>query len=173
MLRMSALIEKILKEGFLLEAKNIGTLYHFTSASRLLKILQGNKLEAHPRPKGKYALSTTRDKNFHITGDRMEDGIHDISVRISLNGNKISERYKIVAFNYFGQDKEDDSKVTRADNTESEEEIYTNANGLINLRNYIIEITFFKDWSTRENFIIEKSIELLKQSNIPFKIEKI
>src|SRR6185369_7482418 len=171
-----SLIDKILKESFLIENKNIGVLYHFTSTNNLVSILESNKLnpskinlvntqlEMFNKKEMIYGVSTTRNKNFHKLNTKEIDGFHvsykiqksNQIARIELNANKISNKYKIFPYNAYKD---------RLTNSEYEEVIYTGEKGLINLKNYIIKITLFLITEPTRgtiNFYQKKLIPLLK-----------
>ena len=77
------------------ESKQVGNLYHFTYDSSILNILK-NGLRFVPdnteldKYKGTFYISTTRDYTGHKFYNEWE-----AKVRITLDGNKISERYLI------------------------------------------------------------------------------
>ena len=106
------------------EAKQVGTLYHFTGTGPLISILENNILKASDswatnddlRPFNAF----TRNKNGWDVGGFPTD------VRISIDGDKLSNKYKIQPFNMgFGVD-------------EMEERIYKD---IPNIKNYITDIT--------------------------------
>src|SRR5690606_37814795 len=66
-------------------------------------------------------VSLTRDKMFHKTANRVFDGITSVDVRITLDGNKLSNKYKIVPFNFWYKDRKNLTNAARPENTESEE----------------------------------------------------
>jgi hypothetical protein len=81
------LLESILEE--ILEAKQVGVLYHFTTYGKMVDIINNNfilnpKIHTHKSP----YISFTRDKYMKS---------HSISqeVRIKIDGDKLSETYKI------------------------------------------------------------------------------
>lgn len=162
MTKSNNLIKKILKE-----ARQRGTLYHYTKYFSLLEILKTNTLKSGNvrLPNGKiiFGISTTRNKNFH---DK-EREIGGISIRIDLNGDKISENYKIRPYNDFN-----DSSA-RTISSESEELISTGADGLVNLEKYIENIVIFPD---KEKAIPKRTfeiIDILRQKEIPFEYDDI
>jgi hypothetical protein len=105
------------------EAKQVGILYHFTDIEGLLGILKTNELWASETNADHVSL--TRDKQgWHV-------GTLDNAFRISLDGNKISNKYKIRPYSWWGND-----RGTR--NTESEEAVLTDK--ITNIRDYIIDI---------------------------------
>ena len=82
------------------ESKQVGTLYHYTSADGLKGILQSNSINASEEEylgNDLYFVSFTRNKNFHKKGSAF-----DVSMdyRIALDGNKLSNKYKITPFAY-------------------------------------------------------------------------
>jgi hypothetical protein len=81
------LLESILEE--ILEAKQVGVLYHFTTYGKMIEIVNNNfilnpKIHIHKSP----YISFTRDKYMKS---------HSVSqeVRIKIDGDKLSETYKI------------------------------------------------------------------------------
>jgi hypothetical protein len=110
------------------EAKQVGILYHFTDASGLLGILKTNELWASETNASHVSL--TRDKQgWHV-------GTLDNAFRINLDGNKISDKYKIRPYAWDGVDR-------GAGSTESEEAVLTDK--ITNIRNYIIDISANKE----------------------------
>jgi len=127
-------IWKDLKEG-----KQVGLLYHFTRTGNLITILKDNILKASdawatnddPRPFNSF----TRNKNGWDVGGFPTD------VRITIDGNKLSNKYKIQPFNMdFGVD-------------EMEERIYKD---ILNIKDYILDITVYIDGYN--NWEIDKDI---------------
>src|SRR3990167_9661499 len=81
----------------LIEAKQVGILYHYTSVSSFFKILDENVLKISRILKGNKKLSAvsfTRDKNFHS----LDRGIGGEDIRFVVDGNKLSNNYKIEPF---------------------------------------------------------------------------
>jgi len=113
------------------EAKQVGTLYHFTTLQSLLDILKTNTLKTSNKfEKDKLpTVSLTRDKLGDIGG---VGGTGTKTVRISIDGNKLSNKYKITPYNYY---------FNYPDFKESEDEMEEIIQGDINdITNYIIEI---------------------------------
>jgi len=79
------------------ERKQVGTVYHFADTNNLVPILEKNLLKHSYELRGNrgYYISTTRDKNFPIKYRTM--GVDQINVRIELDGDKLSDRYKVKA----------------------------------------------------------------------------
>jgi hypothetical protein len=82
------------------EAKQVGSLYHYTSEKELKGILDSNELNVSTeRYQGHelYFVSFTRNKNFHRKGANW--GIKT-DYRITIDGDKLSNKYKIQPFAY-------------------------------------------------------------------------
>lgn len=101
------------------EAKQVGIVYHFTNYKNIIDILDDNILMIGNHD----YISTTRNKQFKKT---------NLQVRITLDGTKISNNYKIEPYNYFSND-----FVGRGED-EMEERIITRK--LENLDKYIKKI---------------------------------
>ena len=71
----------------LLEAKQVGILYHTTSSSGLASILKSNKIWTN----WIQGVSFTRDKNYWYG---------DYPAQLVLDGDKLSENHKVYPFNY-------------------------------------------------------------------------
>lgn len=101
------LFEDFFNKSMIVESKQVGTVYHFTSLSSLFKILKSGllkgKLPTSPnipyvaKQKGKLYISTTRDKNFIKHRDVAEVGGDHVA--LVLDGNKLSSNYKTMSFN--------------------------------------------------------------------------
>jgi hypothetical protein len=157
----------ILKE--ITEGKQVGTLYHNTNIKKAIQIIKTNKLKinldtghifidyrnkpedfifmmGNPVHKNylegkiKAFISFTRNKNYR----RVED-----NVQFVLDGDKLSENYKISPYSQFGGRSYD----------EMEERIYKD---ITNLNKYIIKIIL-----PNSNPEIES---LLKEKNIPYEL---
>lgn len=171
----------ILKE--LNEAKQVGDIYHFTDIDTLALMIE-NKGEIVLDPSfssfaaGKY-YSFTRNPNL---GTLSEEKHH---VRIKLDGDKMSNKYKFEP--YADLDSDGGSYSKNSPNYESEERINSEKYGEINLTPYIEEITIinldsFKEYLKSYRTGIEKYNEMLndynsvlnwfKSKNIPLKFSK-
>lgn len=119
-------------ENVIIEAKQRGKLYHFTNVDSLTNILIDNSLKAYLST----SISFTRNKNFNRNLNRVI-GADSLDVRISVNGDKLSEKYKIEPFNYYQKA----SKTDRLDKVEAEEKI--NKTELPNFDQYVISYDIF------------------------------
>jgi len=146
------------------EAKQVGPLYHYTSADGLKGIIQSNRINASEENylgNELYYISFTRNKNFHKKGSKFSV---KTEYRITLDGDKLSSKYKIRPFAYIpGWDIEDSWELdwlddepenvrrdffnATGDYDEQEERIFfKNENGGINdIKNYILAIDKVED----------------------------
>ena len=150
MIKLSNLLKEII------EGKQVGTLYHFTSLKNLSSIIENNILIASNttdfinKKLKLQCISLTRTPNktqFAIS--------QDSEALIVLDGDKLSNNYKITPYHdpnqYYFSDEEYD---------EMEERI---CKDIINLNKYIIKIILFKTNPELE--------PLLREKNIPYEIK--
>jgi hypothetical protein len=152
------------------EGKQVGTLYHYTSAAGLKSILRSNRINASEESynyEDQYFVSFTRNKNFHKRG--MMSGVKT-EYRITLDGNKLSNKYKIQPFAYepghnyeeswqYDWLKDEPESVRRdffnatGDYDEQEERIsFKDENGGIdNIKNYILAVDKVDDLQEAES----------------------
>jgi hypothetical protein len=71
------------------EAKQVGTLYHFTSLNNLKPILESGILMS---TKGRKYISFTRNKNLSNLG------VENSQVRLTINGDDLSNKYKLIPY---------------------------------------------------------------------------
>jgi hypothetical protein len=140
------MIWKGLKEG-----KQVGTIYHFTNTGNLISILKDNILKASDQWATNDNLrpfnSFTRNKNgWDVSGFPPD-------VRITIDGDKLSNKYKIQPFNMdFGVD-------------EMEERIYKD---IPNIKDYILDITIldseYSNWEIHKDILnsLYPNINLIK-----------
>jgi hypothetical protein len=82
------------------ESKQVGLLYHYTSESNLKNILKTNKLkssEENYMGNEIYFISFTRNENFHKKNQKFNV---KTEYRITIDGDKLSNKYKIKPFAY-------------------------------------------------------------------------
>jgi hypothetical protein len=144
------------------EAKQVGNLYHFTYLSSVSSIhKKGIKFAPNnsylPKHEGMFYISTTRDH----TGYRFVKG-SEFVVRITLNGNKISEHYSIEPINQnylMAKDAGIDNNWPSAKDVYYEERIWSLKEGYLDPK-YIIkmetiipesEIKRQLDWAKEDN----------------------
>ncbi len=141
------------------EAKQVGTLYHYTSEPGAAAILKSNRINASVeeyRGNELYYVSFTRNKDFHKRSERF--GVKT-AVRIAIDGDRLSDRYKVKPFAYIpGWDYENtweydwlnDVPESEArhfldgtgDYDEAEERIYfpTESSYIGNIKDYILSV---------------------------------
>lgn len=95
-------------ESKLLEAKQVGTLYHICTLSAYLKyILPTDTLSSSGKYmnwlyKGSNYVSFTRDKKFTVETSAVDKA--DVLIKLVIDGDKLSEHYKIGPYNDFAYD---------------------------------------------------------------------
>jgi len=115
-----------------------GVLYHFTDVNSFRQIMKSNSLKGNIEDlydEDLYTISLTRNKNFEWQGK---------DVRIYLDGSKLSNKYKIKPFSFFGTAsvKKDwmllGQKYKKSTSDQSEEAVLTKE--IKNIRNYITKV---------------------------------
>jgi hypothetical protein len=142
----------LLKEIYLNEAKQVGTLYHFTPLSNLKEILFTQFLYSNDEEQ----VSTSRRPNMS-TRD-FQDMKKNSIARLTLDGDKISTKYKVRPF-AFGADEGNAEDL-------GEEQIIVNGERFPFIP-YLKRIDIFLNKKEKVN---DKIIELLEKVNIPYKI---
>ena len=130
-------INEIRKMMGINESKQVGTLYHYTKLDSLKSIIDDGILMGTP------SLSFTRDKNFHKSYRDIGAGYGKglIAVRLTVDGNKLSNRYKIEPYADLYYEK-------GTDRFEAEEVIKPNRMGelvTIPIKDYVVSIDFLTD----------------------------
>lgn len=129
-MKLVELIKDILNEG-----KRVGNLYHFTNEESLDKILSDDKLlgsfmyevgDAELR-----GVSTSRNKNLNYDRERN-------NIRITLDGDMISNNYKIKPRDYWERVYNVPDNPQTID--EDEEVIITPIGYISNIKKYIVRI---------------------------------
>jgi hypothetical protein len=157
------------------EGKQVGILYHWTKLKNLENIIKTNRLDTSHAGHGLFDyVSTTRSK------DKLQFGISEHSdVALVLDGDKISNTYKIMPYHDLETEEYDDITVRDEDGNaigiaddegniirygafdEMEELIVGN---LYPLNKYLIKVILYKTTPEIES--------LLKEKNIPYEIKK-
>lgn len=131
-------------DDLLLESKQVGTLYHFTNIEQLESILSSNTMISSPYSEVSIKLNTptisfTRSKNGVIDKNPESRNFNKPvfnygGIRIAIDGNKLSNKYKIKPIDYSGI-----AKITKQLHN-MEEVILTKK--IDNIKSYIIDIKF-------------------------------
>ena len=120
---------------YLNESKNVGKLYHFTDEKSLENILNDNKMVGSFMYEigdvELYGVSTTRNKNLNY--DHTKNNI-----RITLNGDMLSNNYKIQPRDYWERQYNVPDNPHTID--EDEEVVLTPKGYIFNIKKYIISI---------------------------------
>ncbi len=137
------------------ESKQVGVVYHYTSLHNLIKILKDNTLSGGKiayrntfdditKPLYLTGVSFTRNKNFHDNENRT---ITSMQCRLVIDGDKLSNNYKIRQFNQFGIYKSDPTReiYTPHNVRETESEELVECKEILNIKNYIIRIDIIKE----------------------------
>ena len=128
------------------EAKQVGILYHICTLDDYLRyILPNDTLSASGNYDnylygGNDYVSFTRDKHFVVSTDKVDSA--NILIRLVVNGDKLSERYKIGPYNDFAYsiiDGEFDPSNDEAEFREKEEVV---KGPIKSISKYIIKIDF-------------------------------
>ena len=138
-------LRQLMLDHRLVEMKQVGTLYHYTSIPALLNILKQNSLKINPS--GRPYISFTRNKNFHKTARFGLGGNMDCV--IIVDGDKLSNNYKIEPYQYHFKDYDNIPQSSKDEN----EEIVKKS--ILNLKKYIIGIKCFlseDDFEYKVNF---------------------
>lgn len=94
---------------FITEAKQVGILYHYTTIGNALKITRDNRLNrSFDTDENMDFISFTRDKNFHTVEDRITSGITGLDCRFVVDGDKLTNNYKIKPYDYYKGEYEND-----------------------------------------------------------------
>ena len=166
MIKLKDICENIMNEGIsytMSEGKQVGILYHYTDKKGLDGILKSNSIESSEEfylYEDLHFISFTRNKNFHKKGMSFDV---KIEYRIAIDGNKLSNRYKIKPFAYIpGWNYEDNWEYDwLLDEPESVQRDFHNATGqydeqeeritfdkpskISNIKSYIIKIDKVSD----------------------------
>lgn len=135
----------MIKSGYanLSEAKQVGTLYHYTTLLGLLGILKDDKIRKQvyeDKGKSKQGVSLTRNKNLNFT-----KGYN--SVMIILDGDKISNNYKVEPINAWS--KHEERGATNPTNREQEERVLGDLN---HVSKYIVSVVFNEALGTNDGY---------------------
>ena len=160
-------------KDILLEAKQVGVIYHYTSYSNAIDILKSGKLKSDvggalgSLDDPFYSVSFTRDKNFHKVARNLTNVGNNIPCRFTFDGDNMSNTY---AFNPYAQKGFEKGKRR----FESEERIVSKKAFDVPLDKYavsfdlIIEYKDQKEWTNDKLYYLDMKdcIKLCKEKNI-------
>lgn len=142
-LKLNNILKEIIKE-----AKQVGNLYHYTPIENIKNVLASQYLA--PNDEGQ--ISTSIRANMELNPLTKMD--NKSIARIMLDGNKISNKYKIKPFSFEREDL-------------GEEQIIVNGKNFYFLP-YLKRIDIFLNGKSKTK--INNIIKILKDSNIPYEI---
>lgn len=150
---------------FVNEAKQVGILYHYTSFKAANLIIKSGGIKSGSsdvlggysgiNASNKNSISFTRNKNFHKTYREISTLVPDC--RFVIDGNALSNKYKIQPIAAWGYEKSQGEKF------EAEEVILSSAPFTVPLKKYVISIDVLYD--PVESFDVDgyKFLETLRQ----------
>lgn len=156
------------------EAKQVGIIYHFTPTFSAKDILEQDKLVSKRRERYSKkelsfpTISFTRDKNFW---NQTRFGINP-HIKFIVDGNKLSEKYKIRPFNWFTHGPKGRAEFEKQGVHMDEMEEVVMAEEIKNLSKYLIGVEYRKNIPNEfaaYQLDIKEIEELCKQKNIPIK----
>ena len=146
----------------LLEAKQVGIIYHYTNLVGLRGILKTNSLE------GKFnRICFTRDNNLF----NFKDWSVSNDVKIIIDGNLLSEKYQIYPYNSFNVRKEAEERINIKNIPELNKYVLgleINGNTILkNFKKYNYEFQRYDEWIKTINN--EEDLEYLQKQQVNIK----
>jgi hypothetical protein len=140
-------------KNILKEAKQVGIIYHYTTFENGLKILQSNELKGSEaadstNAKPVFAISFTRDKRFHdnhVVGFEESSFGNTPQLRLTLDGNKLSNRFKVQPYSQGGAFSKDRKGF------EAEERVISDKIITIPLSDYLISVDLLIEYKKPSN----------------------
>ena len=170
----------------LLESKQVGIIYHYTTFNSGLKILQSNQLKSSDaadstNAKPVFAISFTRDKRFHdnhVVGFEESSFGNTPQLRFTIDGNKLSNRFSVQPYSQGGAFSKDRKGF------EAEERVISDKTFMIPLSDYLISVDVLfeykkpnknSDWMDEINYemytpIRAKIIKFALDKNLPINL---
>jgi len=166
-------------KDILFEAKQVGIIYHYTSYSRAIDIVKSGKLKSDEGgalgslDDPFYAISFTRDKNFHKESRFLTQVGSNIPCRFTFDGNKMSNEFSIKPYAQKGFEKGSLTKAGKQ-NFEAEERIVSKKKFDVLLSKYVISFDIIieykdqKEWTNDKLYYLDMKdcIKLCKEKNI-------
>ena len=161
---------------YLDEQKQVGTIYHFTKKENLLKLIKKTpsalKTDIFEFISYNGHISTSR--NFNLSDDISNKGTSfslDIyNIRISLDGTKISNNFKvkpIAGFNSNDEDIHNQAKNSdRVLRTDGEAEEVIKSKKSFKLLQYVKQVDIY-NYSSKDKAFFEEIEHILSKLNIP------
>jgi hypothetical protein len=129
-------------DQFINESKQAGIIYHYTTYGNAISIVDQDRLKSDhtndaTNSNPKYAISFTRNKNFASTKRTLVPGTP--RVRFIVDGDKLSNKYKIEPYAQKGFEKSDKNSY------EAEERVVYGKPFSVKLSDYLIGIDIVKE----------------------------
>jgi hypothetical protein len=148
------------------EAKQVGIIYHYTTFESGLKVLESNQLKSFTAADSTnanpvFAISFTRDKRFHNNhnvGFDVSSFGQRPQVRFTVDGNNLSNRYKIGSYAQGGKDGGVFSKGGKA--FEAEERVVSNKPFSIPILSYIESVDILIEYKKPGKDAQDKNIPI-------------
>ena len=122
------------------ERKQVGIIYHFTSLRRAASILYDNQLNRYTTKNNVPHISFTRNKDFW---NNQRYGIEGLEIKFIVDGDRLSDKYKIQPYNYFADQPITDTTAELYDIDEMEEVVISKKIEFFS--DYIKEVVFRRD----------------------------
>jgi len=135
------------------EAKQVGTIYHYTTFEAGLKILKSNQLKSSEAADGTndnpvFAVSFTRDKRFHDNhwvGFEQSAVGNKPQVRFTIDGDKLSNNFKVQPYSQGG------AFAKNRKGFEAEERVASNKQFTIPLLPYLKSVDILVEYEKPSN----------------------
>lgn len=140
------------------EAKQVGTLYHYTDSYNAHKILKDNKLKVGYNVDP--TVSTTRNKNLHKTGKISSDGYRNVvpmHVSLEIDGDSLSNHHKIAPYNDYNKTHKTFVRAKKKNQVEAEQVVHGDID---NIKKHVKKIRVHYPLDNR-------SLKDLESHNIP------
>lgn len=165
---MKSLIKHLLRETLIKEGAS-SVLYHFTNVRNLINILSTNTFNLTTNI-GTTSDKIGADKSYYMSFTRTKSVIQGYgrgfrfngAVRIKLDGQKLSQNYKIKPVDYWQYPKTL-YIMKQLSGDEMEDRLVTDKDEIVNANKYIISIDIL---ITKDNTVNQKLIDLAKDLNI-------
>lgn len=149
--------------------------YHFTQIDNLVNILETNEFTLTSTLGSKSDYDVNKGRYFYLSTTRSGSaGYRSGNVKIVLDGDKLNQRYKGYAMDYWQYSKnpkdwgDSNSYKSMMNSQELEDRVISDKGTIPKAMSYIKEIhVFIETWFKYGKNIINKIIEITKRHNIP------
>lgn len=151
-------LKRVETSGIITESKQVGTLYHVCTLDAVSRYIAPNDTLSssgvffNQMLKRTDCVSFTRDKNFIVDTPRNRKAL--MFFRFVVDGNKLSNHYKVVPYNDSFYDPDSDKMVHYPSKDREKEEIVVG------------KIHPFSDYVLKVEFSLSKDVEELNKKNL-------